>query len=82
MTWENQILLPDSRTGHVLFSVNFLAYAASTRGMQLSWLQSYGPEMRGGTANCSVILSDGLIWSPLVTKPTILVARTAFARQI
>ena len=41
---------------------------------QITWLPSYGPEMRGGTANCSVCISDELIGSPLVTNPDILVA--------
>ena len=41
---------------------------------KLSWLPSYGPEMRGGTANCHVILDDEPIGSPIVTRPNILVA--------
>jgi len=41
---------------------------------EVSWLPSYGPEMRGGTANCSVIIDDEMIGSPLVTSPDILVA--------
>ena len=49
-----------------------MAYQGLIEGMQLSWLPSYGPEMRGGTANCSIILSDGQIGSPMVTKPDIL----------
>jgi 2-oxoglutarate ferredoxin oxidoreductase subunit gamma len=43
-------------------------------GREVSWLPSYGPEMRGGTANCSVCLSDKTIGSPLVTMPDVLVA--------
>ena len=42
----------------VLFAGKFLAYKGLLEGKQLSWLPSYGPEMRGGTANCSVIISD------------------------
>ena len=53
---------------------NFWAYEGLLKDMHLSWLPSYGPEMRGGTANCSIILSDGPIGSPLVTKPDILLA--------
>ena len=58
----------------VLFAGKFLAYAALLEEKQLSWLPSYGPEMRGGTANCSVIISDEGVGSPIVNKPDILVA--------
>ena len=42
----------------ILFAGKILAYTALMKGKQLSWLPSYGPEMRGGTANCHVIVSD------------------------
>ena len=58
----------------VLFAGKTLAYAGMDEEMQISWLPSYGPEMRGGTANCSVILSDEPIGSPLITAPDILIA--------
>ncbi len=58
----------------VLFAGKVVAYAALIANKQLSWLPSYGPEMRGGTANCSVTLSDEPIGSPLVTAPNVLVA--------
>ncbi len=58
----------------VLFAGKCLAYSAMIKGLEISWLPSYGPEMRGGTANCSVCLSDEPIGSPLVTNPDILVA--------
>lgn len=58
----------------VLFAGKCLAYAAMLKNMEISWLPSYGPEMRGGTANCSVCLSDDPIGSPLVTQPDILIA--------
>lgn len=58
----------------ILFAGKFLAYKGLTDGKQVSWLPSYGPEMRGGTASCGVILSDGTIGSPIVAKPDILVA--------
>lgn len=57
----------------ILSMGKFLAYAGLERGMNVSWLPSYGPEMRGGTANCSVILSDDAIGSPLVTDATTVV---------
>lgn len=58
----------------ILFAGKLLATAALIAGKQLSWLPSYGPEMRGGTANCGVILSDKAIASPIVDKPDILIA--------
>ncbi len=58
----------------VLFSGKTLAYAGMDSDLQISWLPSYGPEMRGGTANCTVILSDEPIGSPIVLAPDILIA--------
>ena len=58
----------------ILFSGKFLAYKGLTEGNQVSWLPSYGPEMRGGTASCGVILSDTPVGSPIVSKPDVLVA--------
>lgn len=47
-----------------------IAYSAMLEGKNVSWLPSYGPEQRGGTANCAVVVSDMAIASPLVTKPS------------
>ncbi len=58
----------------ILFAGKFLSYKCLLEGRQLSWLPSYGPEMRGGTANCSVILSDEPVGSPIVSKPDVLIA--------
>lgn len=58
----------------ILFSGKFLAYEGLLEDKQVSWLPSYGPEMRGGTANCSVIISDDPIGSPIVNDPDILIA--------
>ena len=58
----------------ILFSGKFLAYKGLTEGKHVSWLPSYGPEMRGGTASCSVIVGDEPIGSPIVTKPDVLIA--------
>jgi 2-oxoglutarate ferredoxin oxidoreductase subunit gamma len=58
----------------ILFSGKFLAYEGLLEDRQVSWLPSYGPEMRGGTASCSVILSDSPIGSPIVNTPNILIA--------
>ncbi len=57
----------------VLFAGKLLAYKGMLEGRNVSWLPSYGPEMRGGTANCSVILSDDAVGSPIVNKPEILI---------
>lgn len=51
----------------------FIAYAGMLEGKEVSWLPSYGPEMRGGTANCSVVVSDEPVASPVVTVATGLV---------
>lgn len=58
----------------ILFAGKFLAYKGLTDGANVSWLPSYGPEMRGGTASCSVIISDTAVGSPIVSKPDILIA--------
>jgi 2-oxoglutarate ferredoxin oxidoreductase subunit gamma len=58
----------------ILFAGKIVAYAGMIDGQEISWLPSYGPEMRGGTANCSVCLSDDPIGSPLVTNPDVLIA--------
>ncbi len=58
----------------ILFAGKFIAYKGLTEGKNVSWLPSYGPEMRGGTASCGIIISDGAVGSPIVAKPDILVA--------
>ena len=58
----------------ILFAGKFMAYKGLIEEKQVSWLPSYGPEMRGGTANCSVILSDTDIGSPIVNSPDCLMA--------
>ncbi len=58
----------------ILFSGKVLAYKGLMEGKNVSWLPSYGPEMRGGTANCSVIISDTPVGSPIVSKPDVLIA--------
>lgn len=57
-----------------LFAGKFMAYAGLIEDREVSWFPSYGPEMRGGTANCSVTISDNPIGSPLVTAPDVVVA--------
>ena len=58
----------------ILFAGKLIATAGLIEGKELSWLPSYGPEMRGGTANCSVVLSDLPVGSPVVNRPTELIA--------
>jgi 2-oxoglutarate ferredoxin oxidoreductase subunit gamma len=58
----------------ILFLGKMIAAAGMLEGKQVSWIPSYGPEMRGGTANCSVVVSDRLIGTPMVTHPNVLVA--------
>ena len=58
----------------LLFSGKVLAYKALIEDKNVSWLPSYGPEMRGGTANCSVIISDEPVAAPLIANPDVLVA--------
>jgi len=69
-----QILIAGFGGQGVLFAGKFLAYKGLVQDKQVSWLPSYGPEMRGGTANCSVILSDMPVGSPIITNPDVLVA--------
>ena len=71
-----QILFAGFGGQGVLFAGKFLAYKGLLEDQQVSWLPSYGPEMRGGTANCSVILSDTPVGSPIITNPDVLVAMT------
>ena len=58
----------------ILFAGKFLAYKGLNEDKHVSWLPSYGPEMRGGTASCSVIISDEPVGSPIVSNPDVLVA--------
>lgn len=61
----------------ILFAGKVIAYAGMIEGKNVSHLPSYGPEMRGGTANCSVIVSDEDVASPIITEPTALVVMNA-----
>ena len=57
----------------VLSMGTLLAYAAMKEGKEVSWMPSYGPEMRGGTANCIVNISDQPISSPIVSANDVAV---------
>ena len=69
-----QILIAGFGGQGILFAGKFLAYKGLMEELQVSWLPSYGPEMRGGTANCNVILSDDPVGSPIITAPDVLIA--------
>ena len=56
-----------------LFAGQLVTYAGMDAGWQVTWIPSYGPEMRGGTAHCTVILSDQPIGSPIIRNPTVAV---------
>jgi 2-oxoglutarate ferredoxin oxidoreductase subunit gamma len=61
----------------ILLAGKILARAGMNRGLEVTWLPSYGPEMRGGTANCTVVVADSPIGSPVVDNPEALVAMNA-----
>ena len=69
-----QVLIAGFGGQGILFAGKFLAYKGLMEDLQVSWLPSYGPEMRGGTANCNVILSESPVGSPIVTNPDVLIA--------
>ena len=56
-----------------MFAGQVLSYAAMDSGKEVTWIPSYGPEMRGGTANCTVVIADEEIGSPLVQDPPALI---------
>lgn len=71
---NKQILIAGFGGQGVLFAGKFLATKGLIEDKNVSWLPSYGPEMRGGTANCSVIISDEPVGSPIVSEPDCLIA--------
>jgi len=66
----------------ILFAGQVLAYAAMDSGKEVTWIPSYGPEMRGGTANCTVIIADEEIGSPLVRNPKGVIALNLPSLQV
>jgi 2-oxoglutarate ferredoxin oxidoreductase subunit gamma len=71
---QTEILIAGFGGQGVLFAGQLLSYAAMDSGKMVTWIPSYGPEMRGGTANCTVIISDEEIGSPTVRHPAAVVA--------
>jgi len=71
---QKEIIIAGFGGQGVLFGGQVLAYAAMDSGKEVTWIPSYGPEMRGGTANCTVIIADNEIGSPLVKNPPLAIA--------
>lgn len=71
---ETSIIISGFGGQGTLFAGQVLTYAGMAAGKEVTWIPSYGPEMRGGTANCTVVISDNLIGSPLVLNPDIVIA--------
>jgi len=66
---QTEIIIAGFGGQGVMFAGQVLAYAAMDKGEEVTWIPSYGPEMRGGTANCTVVIADEEIGSPLVKNP-------------
>src|SRR5512142_2409301 len=66
---QREVMLSGFGGQGALFAGQLLAYAAMDLGYEVTWIPSYGPEMRGGTAHCTVVISDQPIGSPLVARP-------------
>jgi 2-oxoglutarate ferredoxin oxidoreductase subunit gamma len=71
---QTEIMLAGFGGQGILFAGQLLAYAAMDSGKEVTWIPSYGPEMRGGTANCTVIVADDEIGSPTVRNPKAVMA--------
>ena len=71
---QTEIMIAGFGGQGVLFAGQLIAYAALAEGKETTWFPSYGPEMRGGTANCTVIVADEEIGSPLVRNPQAVIA--------
>jgi 2-oxoglutarate ferredoxin oxidoreductase subunit gamma len=74
---QTEIIISGFGGQGILFAGQLLSYAAMDYGLEVTWIPSYGPEMRGGTANCTVIISDEEIGAPTVAHP---MAAMAFNR--
>ncbi len=70
---ETSIIIAGFGGQGVLFAGQLLTYAGMDQGQHVTWIPSYGPEMRGGTANCTVIISDEEIGAPTVARPDVAI---------
>jgi len=71
---QQEIIISGFGGQGTLFAGQLLAYAAMDSGYHVTWIPSYGPEMRGGKARCTVVVSDEEIGSPLVRRPNAVIA--------
>ena len=71
---QNDVIMAGFGGQGILLIGKMLAYAGMHEGKEVSWLPSYGPEMRGGTANCTVVISDRPVGSPVIRSPRAVVA--------
>src|SRR5512136_311074 len=71
---QTEIIIAGFGGQGVLFGGQVLAYAAMDAGKEVTWIPSYGPEMRGGTANCTVVIADEEIGSAIVEHPPLAIA--------
>jgi len=71
---ERSVIIAGFGGQGVILAGKILAQAGMDHGLEVTWLPSYGPEMRGGTANCTVVLSEEPVGSPIVDQPTDLIA--------
>ena len=78
---EKQFLIAGFGGQGVLLIGQLIAKAAMKQDYEVSWMPSYGPEMRGGEANCAVVISDEPIGSPLVSEPPVLIAMNKRQRE-
>jgi 2-oxoglutarate ferredoxin oxidoreductase subunit gamma len=71
---ERSVIIAGFGGQGVILAGKILAQAGMDHGLEVTWLPSYGPEMRGGTANCTVVLADEPVGSPIVDNPSSLIA--------
>src|SRR6202142_1483765 len=71
---HSEIILSGFGGQGIMFAGQIMSYAAMDSGKEVTWIPSYGPEMRGGTANCTVVIADEEIGSPLVEHPPLGIA--------
>ncbi len=70
----HQVIMAGFGGQGVMTAGRILAQAALKEGKNVSWLPSYGPEMRGGTANCHIVISDNLIANPIISEASAVLA--------
>lgn len=71
---QNDVIMAGFGGQGILLIGKMLAYAGMHEGKEVSWLPSYGPEMRGGTCNCTVVISDRPVGSPVIQNPGAVLA--------